>query len=110
MGQDERTISFAVWPHLLNLEGPAASLAAFIESLSNDSRIPRTKWSLANASGIGRVEMARRLRAHGAAVRRLGLATLTLELSDAIEARARVAKIKCFAMHMPTMESYRKVG
>jgi hypothetical protein len=102
MGFEERTISFAVWPHLITLEGPAATLATFIETLYSDALVARDQWSLANTAGVGRRAMAQRLRAHGKLVRRVGIAALTSPVSDEIERRVRSAGMKCFAMHLPT--------
>jgi hypothetical protein len=98
---DDRTIQFAVWPHLITLEGPADKLAAVIESLYNDPGVPRNKWALGNTDGIGRRAMVQQLRGEGLATRRLGLAALTLAVSDAIEARVRAAQVKCFVMRLP---------
>ena len=102
MQTKDRTVSFAVWPHLVTLEGPGPALASLIEQLYNDARLPRDQWSLANTNGIGRRAMVQRLRAHGPAARRVGVAALTLPISDEIERRARAAGVKAFGMHMPT--------
>ena len=103
---DERTVSFAVWPHLITVEGPAATLAALIDAIYNDPRVNRTQWSVANADGVGRRATAQRLRALGKLSRRVGIAALTAPLADAIERRVRtVAGVRCFAMHMPTTQS-----
>ena len=101
MTVDDRTIKFAVWPHLLTLEGPADRLAALIEGLYNDPGLPRDKWGLGNTDDVGRRAMVKRLRTEGKAARRLGVAALTLDVSEAIETRTRAAGIKCFAMHLP---------
>jgi hypothetical protein len=98
---DDRTIKFAVWPHLITLEGPADTLAALIEGLYNDPRLPRDKWGLGNTDDVGRRAMVQRLRTEGKVARRLGVAALTLDVSEAIEARVRAAGVKCFAMHLP---------
>jgi hypothetical protein len=103
MSSDERTIKFAVWPHLITLEGPAEKIGALIEELYNDPRLPRDQWGLGNTDGIGRQATAQKLRKAGKAMRRVGLAALTLPVSDAIEKRVRaVAGVKCFAMHLPS--------
>jgi hypothetical protein len=101
MTTDERTISFAIWPHLITVEGPASTLAALIETLYNDAQLPRDKWGLGNSEGVGRRAMAQRLRAEGRVLRRVGIAALTLPVAEAIESRARSAGVKCFAMHLP---------
>ncbi len=98
---DDRTIKFAVWPHLITLEGPADRLAAVIEALYNDPGLQRDQWGLGNTDDVGRRAMVQRLRAHGKAVRRLGVAALTLEVCEAIETRVRAAAVKCFSMHLP---------
>jgi hypothetical protein len=98
---DDRTIKFAVWPHLITLEGPADRLAAVIEALYNDPRLPRDQWGLGNTDDVGRRAMVQRLRAHGKAARRLGVAALTLEVCEGIETRVRAAGIKAFSMHLP---------
>lgn len=99
---NDQTIAFAIWPHLVTMEGPAAKLASLLEALDADSGMPHNQWSMANTGGIGRRAMAARLRAQGNAVRRVGVAALTLPLSEAIERRARSAGVKCFSMHLPT--------
>jgi hypothetical protein len=98
---DDRTIQFAVWPHLITLEGPAEKLAAVLESLYDDPSLPRKNWALGNSEGLGRRAMVQQLRLAGMAKRRLGLAALTSEVSDAIEARVRAAQVKCCVMHLP---------
>ncbi len=98
---DDRTIKFAVWPHLITLEGPADRLAAVIEALYNDSGLQRDQWGLGNTDDVGRRAMVQRLRAHGKATRRLGVAALTLEVCEGIETRVRAAGVKCFSMHLP---------
>jgi hypothetical protein len=98
---DDRTMKFAVWPHLITLEGTADKLAAVIESLYNDPRLPRDKWGLGNTDDLGRRAMVQRLRTEGKVARRLGVAALTLEVFEAIEVRVRAAGIKSFAMHLP---------
>jgi hypothetical protein len=98
---DDRTIQFAVWPHLVTLEGPADRLAAVLEGLCNDPGLPRNKWALGNTDGVGRRAMVQQLSREGKATRRLGLAALTSDVSDAIEARVRAAQVKCFVMHLP---------
>lgn len=103
MGRDEQTISFAVWPHVITMEGPAATLATLIQTLYDDARVARDQWGLANSAGVGRHAMVQRLCAEGKLVRRIGIAALTLPVSDAIERRVRSAGVKCFAMHMPTV-------
>ena len=105
MPRDEQTVSFAVWPHLLTLEGPAATLAELTETLYNDRHVSREQWSLANTSGVGRRAMAERLRAQGKMVRRLGIATLNLPLCVAIEQRARAVGLKCSIVHIPTVNN-----
>jgi hypothetical protein len=101
MLSDNRTIQFAVWPHLVTMEGPADKLAALIEGMYNDPGLPRDKWALGNTDGMGRIAMVHRLRADGMVTRRIGLAALTLAVSDAIEARIRAAGVRCYAMHLP---------
>jgi hypothetical protein len=101
MTVDDRTIRFAVWPHLITLEGPADKLAAVIEALYNDPGLQRDKWGLGNTDDVGRRAMVQRLRAEGKVSRRLGVAALTLDVSDAIEMRVRAVGVKCFAMHLP---------
>ena len=101
MTVDDRTIKFAVWPHLITLEGPADKLAALIEGLYNDAGLPREGWGLGNTDDVGRRAMVQRLRTEGKVTRRLGLAALTLDVSNAIETRVRAAGVKCFAMHLP---------
>src|ERR1700677_3684129 len=101
MTVDDRTIRFAVWPHLITLEGPADRLAAVIEALYNDPGLQRDQWGLGNTDDVGRRAMVQRLRAHGKVSRRLGVAALTLDVSDAIEMRVRAVGVKCFAMHLP---------
>ncbi len=98
---DDRTTKFALWPHLITLEGPADKLAAVIEALYNDPGLPRDQWGLGNTDDVGRRAMVQRLRGHGIAARRLGVAALTLDVSDAIETRVRAAGVKCFTMHLP---------
>ena len=105
MSGDERTISFPVWPHVISLEGAGVKIAAFLELVYNDARIPRTQWGLANRDGIGRRAMAAKLKADGKLVRRLGIATLTLEVCEAIALRARLSGLKAGVMHLPTEES-----
>lgn len=101
---NERTVSFAVWPHLITMEGPAATLAGVLEAIYNDPRISRSQWSLANTDGVGRRAMAGRLRAMGKLTRRVGIAALTTPLSEAIERRVRASNgVRCMTMHMPTM-------
>ncbi len=102
MTADDRTVTFGVWPHLITLEGPANELAAVLEGLYNDPGLQRDKWGLGNTDGVGRRAMAQRLRTQGKVARRLGLAALTLAVSEAIEKRVRSAGIKCFAMHLPS--------
>lgn len=102
MTADDRTITFAIWPHLITLEGPADKLAAVIEGLYNDPGLKRSDWGLGNADGVGRRAIVQRLRGQGKAARRVGLAAMTLGVSDAIENRVRSAQIKCFAMHLPS--------
>jgi len=104
MPGDEHTISFAVWPHLITLEGPAATLAALIDELYQDARLPRDTWGLGSSSAGGRRATVEKLRAQGKVLRRVGLAALTLATSDEIERRARAAGVKCFAMHVPGRE------
>lgn len=101
MTVDERTIKFAVWPHLITLEGPADKLAAVIEALYNDTSLPRDRWGLGNTDDVGRRDMVKRLRGQGKAARRLGVAALTLDVCEAIETRVRAVGVKCFAMHLP---------
>ena len=101
MTADDRTIRFAVWPHLITLEAPADKLAAVIEALYNDPGLPRDQWGLGNTDDVGRRAMVQRLRAHGQAARRLGVAALTLDVCEGIETRVRAAGVKCFAMHLP---------
>jgi hypothetical protein len=100
---DDRTTQFALWPHMVTLEGSADRLAAVLESLYNDSALPRNLWALGNNDGIGRRAMMHQLRRQGSATRRLGLAALTSTVSDAIEARVRAAQVKCFVMHLPRL-------
>jgi hypothetical protein len=104
MSSDDRTVRFSIWPHLITLEGPAEKLAAIIEDLYNDPRLPREQWSLGNTDGIGRRAMVLRLRKEHKALRRVGLAAITRPMSDAIEKRVRAAGIKCFTMHVPEKE------
>jgi hypothetical protein len=101
MSDNDRTIRFAVWPHLITIEGPANKLAAVIQSLYNDPSLPRDQWGLGNTDGLGRRGMVQRLSTEGKITRRVGLAALTLAVSDAIETRVRAAGVKCFAMHLP---------
>jgi hypothetical protein len=101
MPGNERTVSFALWPHVVTLEGPAETLAAFVELLYDDARIPREGWSLATASGLGRRAMAERLRFHGKRVRRIGVAALTLPVCEQIVRRAQRAGVKFSEMHLP---------
>jgi hypothetical protein len=101
MTADDRTIKFALWPHLITLEGPADKLAAVIEGLYNDPGLARDKWGLGNTDDVGRRAMVQRLRTLGKVARRLGVAALTLDVSEAIEKRVRAAGVKCFAMHLP---------
>jgi hypothetical protein len=101
MTGDDRTIRFAVWPHLITLEGPADRLAAIIEALYNDPGLPRDQWGLGNTDDVGRRGMVQRLRGHGTATRRLGVAALTLDVCEGIEMRVRAAGVKAFAMHLP---------
>ncbi len=98
---DDRTMKFALWPHLITLEGPADKLAAVIEDLYNDPRLPRNKWGLGNTDDVGRRAMVQRLRTEGKVMRRLGVAALTLDIFEAIESRVRTAGVKSFAMHLP---------
>jgi len=98
---NEKTTQFGVWPHMVTLEGPAEKLAAVIEALYNDPRLPRDKWGLGNTDGIGRLAMVRRLRSEGQISRRVGVAALTSTISDIIEGRVRDANVKCFVMHLP---------
>jgi hypothetical protein len=98
---DDRTMKFALWPHLITLEGPADKLAAVIEGLYNDSRLPRDKWGLGNTDDLGRRAMVQRLRTEGKVARRLGVAALTMDVFEAIEMRVRAAGVKSFAMHLP---------
>lgn len=98
---DDRTIRFAVWPHLITLEAPADKLAAVIEALYNDPGLPRDQWGLGNTDDVGRRAMVERLRAHGKAARRLGVAALTLDVCEGIETRVRAAGVKCLTMHLP---------
>lgn len=79
------------------MEGPAAELAALIKALCEDPSIEHEQWSLSNTSGVGRRQMALRLHAQGNLGRRLGIAALTLPVSEAIERRARSAGIKSAA-------------
>jgi hypothetical protein len=101
MTVDDRTIKFAVWPHLITLEGPADKLAALIASLYNDPGLARDQWGLGNTDDVGRRAMVQRLLAEGKVARRLGVAALTWDVSEAIETRVRAAGVKCFAMHLP---------
>jgi len=99
---DEHTVSFAVWPHVITIEGPAATLATVIEQLYNDARLPRDQWGLGNSGGVGRRAMVEKLRSQGQVKRRVGLAALSAAVSEAIERHARAtAGVKCFAMHVP---------
>ncbi|HTX57741.1 MAG TPA: hypothetical protein VMD47_11640 [Candidatus Acidoferrales bacterium] len=100
MSVDERTITFAVWPHLITLEGPADELAAVIQELYDDPGLPREQWALGNTDGVRRRALVERLRTEGKVARRVGLAALTPAVSDAIEARVRARGVKCFAMHL----------
>jgi hypothetical protein len=102
MSANDRTIQFAVWPHMITLEGPANKLATVIQALYNDPKLPRDQWALGNADGVGRRDMIQRLSAAGKVARRVGLAALTLTISDAIETRVRASGVKCFAMHLPS--------
>ena len=99
--QSDRTIKFALWPHMITIEGPADALAAVIEDLYTDPKLPRDQWGLGNTSIEGRLEMVKKLRAVGKVERRIGLAALTRAVSDAIETRVKTAKVKCSAMHLP---------
>ena len=101
MKSADRTIQFAVWPHLITMEGPADALAAIIESLYNDPRLPRDQWALGKIDSAGRQALVQQLRGEGKVGRRVGLAALTLPISDEIEKRVRAANVKCFAMHLP---------
>jgi len=102
MPGDDRTISFAMWPHLITMEGRAEALAAVLETLYADASLPRDQWSLAKSERVGRRAMALYLRAQGRVQRRVGLAALTRQVSDEIERRLRERGIKAFAVHLPT--------
>jgi hypothetical protein len=102
MSAHDRTIRFAVWPHLITLEGPANKIANVIQTLYDDPRLPREQWALGNTDGLSRREMVERLCTQGNVARRVGLAALTLDVSDAIETRVRATGVKCFAMHLPS--------
>jgi len=97
----DRTVRFAVWPHLITIEGPAEKLAAVIDDLYNDPSLPREQWALGKIDSAGRQAMVQQLAAEGTVVRRIGLAALTLPVSEAIEKRVRAANVKCVAMHLP---------
>ena len=97
----DQTIKFALWPHMITIEGPADALATVIEDLYGDPKLPRDQWGLGSSSSEGRLAMVMRLRSMGKATRRVGLAALSRAVSDAIETRVRAAKVKCNAMHMP---------
>ena len=102
MVPDERTVTFALWPHLITMEGPADRMAAVIEHMYANPRIARDQWSMANTDRIGRRAIAERLRGQGKVVRRVGLAALTLPVSNAIEGFIKGAGLKCNVMHMPS--------
>jgi len=104
---NERTVTFAVWPHMITMEGPAATLATVIEGLYNDPKIARNQWGMAHSDATGRRATVERLRFLGKLTRRVGIAALTAPISDAIERRVRAAGVRCFAMHMPTAQGLR---
>lgn len=84
------------------IEGDAQRLAAIIEGLLKDPKLPREDWAIGSTEHEGRLVAAQRLRARGNGFSRIGLAALTRPVSDVIEQRARASGVKCLAMHVPS--------
>ena len=104
MSRNERTVSFALWPHLITVEGPADRIAALLESLYKDGRLARDSWSLATSEGAGRLVTIGRLRLQGKLARRLGMAAVSYSAFEAIEHRARRSGLRVSTMHLPTFQ------
>ncbi|MBV8723074.1 MAG: hypothetical protein JO277_13045 [Candidatus Eremiobacteraeota bacterium] len=89
---DELTVSFATWPIMILLEGPATSIGTLIGMMYADQNVPRDSWTVEHAER-SRKAYAERLKRAGSGIRRQGVGIRVEATAKVLEARARALGI-----------------
>ena len=95
--EDEKTISFNLWPNVLMLEGPARDIGALIVALYGDERIPRDTWNVAH-NERSRKTYAESLKKSDVTKMRKALGIGPDHLVPIVEGRAKSLGLSTFRM------------
>jgi len=98
---EERTVTFDVWPDMLMIEGTSLAIGMLIAMLYDDPAVPNDAWAISRADG-SRKTYAAELKRAGTLKKRQGIGVRNPGLVPIIAQRAKALGLSCFPFSKKT--------